>query len=47
MRENVTTMDFAIPILDDDVPEADEAFFIQLTSVELLPSGTGNIYIYI
>ncbi|XP_039258016.2 adhesion G-protein coupled receptor V1-like isoform X1 [Styela clava] len=39
IHENVTTETFTIPILDDDIPETDEDFYVQLTFVELVPSG--------
>ncbi|CAK8694047.1 unnamed protein product [Clavelina lepadiformis] len=37
--ENVTSINFTIPVLDDVIPERDEVFFVQLTSVELVSSG--------
>ena len=38
-RDNVTHINITISIFNDEIPEADEIFFIQLQSAELESSG--------
>jgi len=45
--DNVTTVNITIPIINDEIPEADETFFIQLISTELVSSGVQGWFICI
>lgn len=43
MKENQTSVNISVPIFNDDIPETNEVFFVELVSVELVSSGVqGN-----